>query len=107
MAKNWWEEERRKKEKYSAPSGSNVYVPCKYSRETLLCNDIRSNDVKKLRDRFYKFPEKQQQDSIVASLFVTKTATRSRPNDRNKNKSHFSGSKLSFSASYFITTRRV
>ncbi|GBM58498.1 hypothetical protein AVEN_212752-1 [Araneus ventricosus] len=64
-----------KKKQYSAPSGNNVYVPCKHSSETLSCTDVRPNDVKKLRDRLYKVADKQQQDTIIASLVITKNVT--------------------------------
>ncbi|KAG8329931.1 hypothetical protein J6590_075276 [Homalodisca vitripennis] len=47
-----------KRKPYSAPSGSNVYIPCKHSTKTLSCSDIRPNDVKKLLERLYKVPEK-------------------------------------------------
>lgn len=93
-----------KKKRYSAPTGSNVYVPCKHSSKTFSCTDIRPNDVKKLRDRLYKVTDKLRQDSIIASLVITKNVTRRRPNNPNQNKSQSSGSQHTFSASYFITS---
>ncbi|KAG8271009.1 hypothetical protein J6590_072545 [Homalodisca vitripennis] len=81
-----------KRKRYSAPSGSNVYIPCKHSTKTLSCSDIRPNDVKKLRDKLYKVPEKLRQDSILSSLVVTKNVKRRRPNMPNQNKSLSTGS---------------
>ncbi|GBM05260.1 hypothetical protein AVEN_181639-1 [Araneus ventricosus] len=80
-----------KKKRYSAPSGNNVYVPCKHSS-------------KALRDRLYKVADKQRQDTIIASLVITKNVTLRRPNNPNQNKSESSGSQHAFSASYFITS---
>ncbi|KAG8269399.1 hypothetical protein J6590_004694 [Homalodisca vitripennis] len=91
-----------KRKRYSAPSGSNVYIPCKHSTKTLSCSDIRSNDVKKLRDKLYKVPEKLRQDSILSSLVVTKNVKRRRPNMPNQNKSLSAGSQHAFSANYYI-----
>lgn len=90
--------------RYSAPSGSNVYIPCKHSSKTLSCSEVRPRDVKKLRDRLYKVPDKQRQDCIIASLVVTKNVIRRRPNDPSKNKSKSLGSQHAYSAFYFITS---
>ncbi|GBN46865.1 hypothetical protein AVEN_2928-2-1, partial [Araneus ventricosus] len=68
--------------------------------------DVRPNDVKKLRDRLYKVADKQRQDTIIASLVITKNVTRRRPNNPNQNKSLSSGSQHAFSVSYFITSNR-
>ncbi|GBM33412.1 hypothetical protein AVEN_31414-1 [Araneus ventricosus] len=95
---NWWEKDRSEIE---APSDNNVYVLCKHSSKTLLCTDVRPNDFKKLRNRLYKVADKKRQDSIIASLVITKNITRRRPNNPNQNKSQ---SSCSFSTSYFITS---
>lgn len=71
---------RSEKKRYSTPSGSNVYVPCKHSRKTFSCVEVRINDVNKLLDSLYKAPDKERQDSIIALLLITKNVTRRKPN---------------------------
>ncbi|XP_065640744.1 uncharacterized protein LOC136073224 [Hydra vulgaris] len=78
-----------------------------HSTKKFSCCDIRPYDVKKLRDKLYKVPNKLRQDSIISSLVETKNVIRQRPNNPNLNKSHKSSSQHAFSTNYFIVGNKT
>lgn len=99
---NWWEKEQSEKEKVFSTFRQQCLCFMQTFQETLTFTEVRPNDVK-LRNRLYKFPDKQQPHSIIPLLLVTKKFNGRQPNNPNQNKSHSSVSQHAFIACCFST----
>lgn len=96
--------EKEKHKRYSAPSGFNLFTPCKHKNRQFLCSYVRPGDSLLIRNKLYSKPDKCVQDNKIAGWISIRNVKRHRPRtsgtDEGKtNKPH------SFQVKYSIPTR--
>lgn len=82
--------EKRKKEKeerYAEPKTPHVFEPCAHDTVKFAFHKFRARAFKEFNNKFYMFPDKIRQDSIVSTLVnKSEIKRRSRPTTLNKSK---------------------
>lgn len=64
--------EVEKNARHSAPSGSNVFIPCKHkSRGFMLCCKVKPKDALCFRKKLFNSNHKQVQDQFVSRFRVS------------------------------------
>lgn len=97
-----------KKKRYSVPSGSNVFVPCKHdSKKNFQCVRVRPIDALRFRKKVYGTCDKQYQDQFVSRYIEHSAVKRQRPRQQQPSVERLPSRKPhGFSTSYnFPTTQ--
>lgn len=71
--------ELHKKQRYSTPSGCNVFVPCKHNSKTLQCSQVRPTDAIFFRKILFSKNEKYYQDQMISRFIQVLSVKRKRP----------------------------
>lgn len=83
--------ERKKNEKYKAPSGCNLFTPCHHNKKRFKCHLIRPADARKVRNALYTIPDKYHQDALISSFISLSNIKRKMPNQHKTSGSDSTG----------------
>uniref|UniRef100_A0A8D8U0B0 Uncharacterized protein n=1 Tax=Cacopsylla melanoneura TaxID=428564 RepID=A0A8D8U0B0_9HEMI len=87
----------RSSKDYSAPAGSNVFIPCLHNTKTYKCCKIRPADAIRFRNSLFGKDIKQYQDEYVSRYIRHRDIRRQRPRP-----SVGTGSKIKIKSFWFI-----
>lgn len=94
--------QRAKKLRYSQPRRALVFNPCTHDTKRFSCVNVRPRHLKKIHDNYYKNPEKNRQDNIIATLIQTHAVKRRRPRPVILSKKNKPGGEHAFNVSYWL-----